>query len=1460
MYLNPRVTVLIIVTISPNPISKWAEIYKQTYLPFPSTHPMSRFADRRGFIPLVGRYGDTINFQDLSTDLQTEEIATLVGALRPTSAGDSFVACGSYGEVENIADLGYHYNVWNFNATAYQTEYMEWPVPAETDHFTVLENVALKATDQLRQRVAWSLLNIVTIASQDIDFQEYIEGWLSYYDMLVRNAFGNYMDVMRDVSYHPLMGQYLSYYQNKAYSVQNNYPDENYAREIMQLFSIGLWRLNDDGTQKVDQDGVPMETYTNDDIIDFARLWTGFDRQAIRDNFATIFAFGTSSNYVDKMQIRPQWRDRFPKAKLDSGYLGDTYPLCDDMPAQAFLREGARYEFTGSFSVEGDLIDAENTTIGVGLRGRLQPSTTSALYQALCAPASAGGACTFPLTVTLTSNLACTGKECNAQRVIAVKIVDPVAKVTRYYQYVGLPCVRLTLFDNGQLIKRDGSRSQCADPTTRVASPTCCSGTAVASNYTSECLFANEAADFATTQQRCQSMGLSVCSTSQVKLGTTWANACAQYAYAWTNTSCSVQVQVYATGQIGIVDPIGSNWFNILKPSSNNLFRVRWDNAVYPQADNVTCPAGCGFQATPDGAGSCLCNFTINAGPIFGQLSDLNGINADDAINAIAQKAFVGSVKPGLYDEGTYSTCSSSECTRLSNVVVWLHKDDNGGLSEKTIFQLPPVRLGGRDRYLLNKVSTVVVSDSYSFRNPPHFTPLLGELTDVAADYLSDNLWVRKAEYEVESLLEHLFEHDNTAVFVSYRLIQQMVTSNPSPRYVKSVVNAFRNGAVGDVRFSGKYGDLGAAVYAILMDHEARSPIVEADKTYGMLRDPLLKVYHFMRSLGYTSPKGREVALWDMDQVIGVQPFTAPTVFGFYLPEYRPQGRVGDAGLVGPQVQIATTPALVGYLNGITSLIDNGLTSCDGGFALPQTFGPRTCNANGPNPTADGIVSYTPPDGVGVEGIIDELDMILLGGRLNPQTRATFIQEYNNIYTNDTMAPQALRHLLKLFAISSEYQTTNINALTATPRTESNAVKPQGRKFKAIVVIFEYGGCDSYSLLVPHSNCPKKDMYNEYRTVRTDAALDKSVLLPINVPAGTQPCNTFGVHPIMKNVQALYNEGSALFATNIGSLVEPVTKDQVNRRTGRLPPSLFAHNIMQRNVQNVYAQYLAANGVLGRLTDALLENNPPYASALFSLSGNVKMVQGKLPADYLSGSAGVVRVRSLNKIASALGNITEYVSDSVYADTYADTMRTSVGKTEVLGTLLANTNLTTTFGKTGLDLQMSQVAKLIKSMPDATGIERAVFFTSLGGFDTHATFDLSPYLGPVDTAVGNFAAEMKAQGRWDDVVILSVSDFARTLTSNGKGTDHAWGGNHFVAGGSIKGGQILGHYPEILSDDGPQILTRGRVIPTMPFEGMWKGIAEWFGVPADQMEKVLPNVNNFPADVMYSKEQMFKKF
>ena len=123
------------------------------------------------------------------------------------------------------------------------------------------------------------------------------------------------------------------------------------AREVMQLFTIGLLKLNDEGTVVVDENGKPIEVYTNEDIESFARAWTGFDRTSVRGNIEEV-GRGSSDNRVDPLQIVSDYRDPFPKYSLDGGFIGDRYMLCSELPEQSFLKKGATFRLLGGSSGE----------------------------------------------------------------------------------------------------------------------------------------------------------------------------------------------------------------------------------------------------------------------------------------------------------------------------------------------------------------------------------------------------------------------------------------------------------------------------------------------------------------------------------------------------------------------------------------------------------------------------------------------------------------------------------------------------------------------------------------------------------------------------------------------------------------------------------------------------------------------------------------------------------------------------------------------------------------------------------------------------------------------------------------------------------------------------------------------------------------------------------------------------
>jgi uncharacterized protein (DUF1800 family) len=194
-----------------------------------------------------------------------------------------------YSDIENVAEEGVdawleeqfsmpislHEPIVRRYGAQYGFNNQDSPIPVgQFRRFAFFEN-ALTAPDQLRQVTAYALTQLFVVSQTGVLGNNPL-GLSNYYDTLLTHSFGNYRDLLRAVTLHPAMGFYLSHVNNaKTDQDANTFPDENYAREVMQLFTIGLYELNPDGTQKLDADGRPIPTYDNTDIREFSKIFTG---------------------------------------------------------------------------------------------------------------------------------------------------------------------------------------------------------------------------------------------------------------------------------------------------------------------------------------------------------------------------------------------------------------------------------------------------------------------------------------------------------------------------------------------------------------------------------------------------------------------------------------------------------------------------------------------------------------------------------------------------------------------------------------------------------------------------------------------------------------------------------------------------------------------------------------------------------------------------------------------------------------------------------------------------------------------------------------------------------------------------------------------------------------------------------------------------------------------------------
>jgi hypothetical protein len=457
-----------------NPIKEFAAA-GEINLNFPDWHSMSFWADNKEDFGYVGRLGDVVHYYSLPKDLRSQQLNDYFGFSADNvqyEDSNGIIVCGSPFEVANDLSLGGSQGRGAFDAmiTYYDT--------TDADDFAkqkriIWTHIALKADDQLRQRMAWALSQILVVKPGAVTDGELLtEAMTAYYDIFVRNAFGSYRQILKEVSYSPVMGEMLTYFGSRStdytWRTSGNveYADENYAREIMQLFTIGMYRLKSDGNYFKDENNDPLLAYTNADIVEYARAWTGFESRPIRGNIETVY----QKNRVDPMRINMEYRDVFPKMGLNRKYIGDGEPLCADLPDKHFLKLGATYRLLGRNSTPDLLSDPrEWSEDPLATRINLQPNGVDSLFAKLCGSEDPSN-CQFKSKVILDHNIPCSGIECSLDNLRVVE-VDGV-----FFEYIRTPCVYQAFFQNAKMVVRRTSwwELTCADPRTQVASAACC--------------------------------------------------------------------------------------------------------------------------------------------------------------------------------------------------------------------------------------------------------------------------------------------------------------------------------------------------------------------------------------------------------------------------------------------------------------------------------------------------------------------------------------------------------------------------------------------------------------------------------------------------------------------------------------------------------------------------------------------------------------------------------------------------------------------------------------------------------------------------------------------------------------------------------------------------------------------------------------------------------------------------
>jgi uncharacterized protein (DUF1501 family) len=404
--------------------------------------------------------------------------------------------------------------------------------------------------------------------------------------------------------------------------------------------------------------------------------------------------------------------------------------------------------------------------------------------------------------------------------------------------------------------------------------------------------------------------------------------------------------------------------------------------------------------------------------------------------------------------------------------------------------------------------------------------------------------------------------------------------------------------------------------------------------------------------------------------------------------------------------------------------------------------------------------------------------------------------------------------------------------------------------YRAMVCILLAGGNDSYNMLVPTDN----DQFGEYKSIRADLALQQSELLTL--PGTTGNGRSYGLHPGMSELHSLFSNGDAAMIANVGTLLEAFDAQAVQSGTAKLPLGLYSHADQISQWQTAVPNGRIAQGWGGRIADLMQDVNLQNGVSMnISLSGSNVFQSGDQVGEYSIDAAGD-GAPGLNAYddGTDFGAFKKGMVDSLLAvdqqhilrREYSRRLRATIDAQAVfVDAMQTSPSLTTAFSPGYFSQSMRQIARVIGAR-DALGATRQTFFVTVGGWDHHDDVldNQANMLPAVSAGLQEFRDALVELGVFDEVTTFTTSDFGRTLTSNGKGSDHGWGGHHIVMGGSVDGGSIYGDYP-ILSASNPLDVGRGVYAPTTSVDEYFAELARWFGVPSSELDQVLPNVRSF---------------
>ncbi len=456
-----------------------------------------------------------------------------------------------------------------------------------------------------------------------------------------------------------------------------------------------------------------------------------------------------------------------------------------------------------------------------------------------------------------------------------------------------------------------------------------------------------------------------------------------------------------------------------------------------------------------------------------------------------------------------------------------------------------------------------------------------------------------------------------------------------------------------------------------------------------------------------------------------------------------------------------------------------------------------------------------------------------------------------------------------------------MNALAQTvEKNDDGANVPSD--YRALVCIYMQGGNDGNNTVIPNHNDASVSNYSAYFNARNTQglALAQNTLLPISVPRISNL--SYGLNPnlgvvtggINNGIHELWANGKMAIATNVGTLVRPMTRTQYQNGSVPKPFQLFSHSDQVAQSQAGRSDVFSFTGWGGRISDrrTLLDNPGGLIPMITSISGAQLFTSGQTtlplaianavtPLSLVLNPQGFNTTAESNARRAAFNQLRTQDLEANYIEAASSITDQALQANQAFSTFQETT---VTFPNTSIGNQLRQVARLIKTRTSLS-VNRQIFYCQLGSFDTHNTQinGQGNLLSQFSQAVRAFYDEMTMQGVSNNVTTFTLSDFSRTFNpaSSGAtvGSDHAWGNHLFIIGGAVLGGNFYGglrpdgtgNYYPTLAFNGPDDAdsgtnARGRWIPTTSVEQYAATLARWYGLPESDMSIVFPNIVNFP--------------